>query len=289
MFDRSVAPPFAQCTTWCASHQVDGREHPGNVQPPSRIHSAFNIFGGQSLSVLPTSRISPGVPSTIGINDASHARRRTVSGANRSPVNVDPLPVLSRRLSKSMVTNRVALSVTGTPSAAATPRRTISMSASPRRWSEPRRSGPPSVLGRGAARGPAPLRGPPTLPGRRSRYDVWDNAVCRLSRSSRIWNSPWPPYVAMIRERSSRISSAHSPRRCRRNPAARSRAPRPSASARACRTRPARPPHSPHSPSLSDSVSEDPHLGRTARLRPERAGPPRPAAAGQFSEDPVNR
>ena len=298
MFDRSVAPPFAQCTTWCASHQVDGREHPGNVQPPSRIHSAFNIFGGQSLSVLPTSRISPGVPSTIGINDASHARRRTVSGANRSPVNVDPLPVLSRRLSKSMVTNRVALSVTGTPSAAATPRRTISMSASPRRWSEPRRSGPPSVLGRGAARGPsAASRTADASGSRRSRYSLtpssstgWDSAVCRLSRSSRIWNSPWPPYVAMIRERSSRISlgpqsAAMSTKPCstvsRASSVSLGSSLPNSASATAA------------FPTLTlperQRLRGSPSWAPGTPARPERAGPPRPATLGQFSEDPVNR
>jgi hypothetical protein len=64
---------------------------------------------------------------------ASHAIRRTVSGARSSPVRVVPAPVRSSRSVRFIVTTTAAFGVVGADPPAAAARRHISIRASARR------------------------------------------------------------------------------------------------------------------------------------------------------------
>ena len=157
---------------------------------------------------------------------ASQAIFRTVSGASSSPVSVVPAPVRSTRSARFIVTTTAALAVAGADPPAAAARRQTSTSASARRWSLVRRSEPCSVEGCGAASGPRIASSTADPSGSsRSRYSAipsssngWDRAVPCLSRSSRRWNSPRWPYLAINAGRSARISRGPCPSASATNP-----------------------------------------------------------------------
>ena len=75
-----VAPPSAQCLTWCASHQPGGRPQPGNRQPPSRTVTARRSDGGTTLLERPSSSgwEAPSVMTRLTL--ASQASRLADSG-----------------------------------------------------------------------------------------------------------------------------------------------------------------------------------------------------------------
>ena len=111
------------------------------------------------------------------------------------------------------------------PAAAA--RRQTSTRASARRWSLVRMSDPVSVEGWGAANGPRIASSTAWPSGSsRSRYSAipssaygWDSDRPCLSRSSRRWNSPSRPYLAITRGRSARIWAGPSDSAIATNPA----------------------------------------------------------------------
>jgi hypothetical protein len=200
---------------------------PGNVHPLSRRHRARNSLGVTSRTVRPRSSSSDFAPRTAGMMEASQAILRTVSGARSSPVRVVPAPVRSARSAQSIVTTTAAFGVVGADPPAAAARRHTSTRASARRWSLVLMSAPASVEGCGAASGPRIASRTAWPSGSsRSRYsDIpssgygWDRERPCLSRSSRRWNSPNRPYLAMTCGRSARISRGPSDAAIATNPA----------------------------------------------------------------------
>ena len=198
--------------------------------------------------------------------EASHAIRRTVSGARRSPVSVVPAPVRSARSVQSIVTTTAAFGVVGASPPAAAARRQTSTRASARRWSLVRMSDPCTVEGCGAANGPRIASSTAWPSGSsRNRYSAipssgygWDSDRPDLSWSSRRWNSPNRPYLAMTCGRSARICAGPSDPRSPRTRPAPSPHTQGSTAAPACPSRPTRP--------------------RRYGPGPARPGPPRPAA-----------
>src|SRR6478672_2287666 len=89
---RSVGPPWRQCTTWWASHQVAGTVQPGRLQPWSRVVRARRWARVNRRRLRPRSRGSLLPPRTRGMISASQAIRRTTPGERTSPVRVVPLP-----------------------------------------------------------------------------------------------------------------------------------------------------------------------------------------------------
>jgi len=101
------------------------------VAQPQRLGRA----GVKHRVVCPRSRTWLGPPSRTGMIAASQASRRTVPGASSVPASGPPrvaaAPSPARSWSRSMLSSSWVLAEAGTPSAAATPRRTISTRASP--------------------------------------------------------------------------------------------------------------------------------------------------------------
>ena len=296
MFDRSVAPPFAQCTTWCASHQVDGRRHPGNVQPPSRIHSAFNIFGGQSLSVLPTSRISRGPEHhrdqrRIACQAPHGLRRQQVPGQRRpAPGPVAEAVEVHGHEQGCLVRHRHALGGCDAASHDLDERLAAPLVRAAQ-------VGTAFRAGPRCGEGPAPLRGPPTLPGR-GRPVLLDPVVIdglgqrglplesvlanlELALAAVRGDDPRAQLPDLLGPQSAAMSTKPCSTVSRASSVSLGSSLPNSASATAA------------FPTLTlperQRLRGSPSWAHGTPARPERAGPRAPRPAGQFSEDPVNR
>src|SRR5712691_5507025 len=76
--ERSVDPPWIQCTTWCAALHFAGRSQPGQRQWPSRASSAWRA-GPETVRLdRPTSITVDSDPSSTRVTPLSHANRSTV-------------------------------------------------------------------------------------------------------------------------------------------------------------------------------------------------------------------
>src|SRR6266849_5690670 len=76
--ERSVDPPWIQCTTWCAALHFAGRSQPGHRQWPSRALSARRAGPDTVRLERPTSITVDSDPSKTRITPESHANRSTV-------------------------------------------------------------------------------------------------------------------------------------------------------------------------------------------------------------------
>ncbi len=176
-FVRSVQPPWAQCTTWWATHHCGGASHPGKAHPPSRWASARRCARVASRCSRPTNSGSPAAPSTIGTTRASHASRNASSAAIAAdeppaPNPSNPAPAPEVRASSGTVT----VSATGCPFS--TPR---SPTASNRRASSTRPSPLRSAVERSSRACPAPSGGTGAVSG--------DSALRRTAADS-VSNQP---------------------------------------------------------------------------------------------------
>jgi hypothetical protein len=105
-FDSAVAPPSAQCRTWCASLQPCGRPHPGNRHPSSRTTTARRSAGGTVGVLRPRSSGSERPIVITRLTSASHARRRAAS-AEIGPASASSARAVAERhwsASRSTVT-----------------------------------------------------------------------------------------------------------------------------------------------------------------------------------------
>ena len=225
------------------------------------------------VSGSPAGRSGPGRaprPSSRGRPGRSRRRRRS---AGRSRGRAAPRSAWSRPRSARAGPGSPSSppprpsAVAGADPPAAAARRQTSTSASARRWSLVRRSEPCSVEGCGAASGPRIASSTADPSGSsRSRYSAipsssngWDRAVPCLSRSSRRWNSPSRPYLA-INARAQRPDLPRPlPLRQRHEPAQHRPLRTPgSAGAAACPSRPSRPPRCGPAPAPQHRLAQHP-------------------------------
>ena len=182
-------------------------------------------MGVTSRTVRPRSSSSDFVPRTAGMIEASQAIRRTVSGASNSPLRVVPAPVRScrsgpvhRHHHRGLRGGRRRPARGGSTPADLDQRVRAALVAGAEVRPGHRRRVVGRPAGRGSPRGRPGPRGPAGAGTRSSRHRRMAGTGERpcLSRSSRRWNSPHRPYLAISRGRSARIWAGPSSRRSRR-------------------------------------------------------------------------
>src|SRR5216683_1763711 len=104
--ERSVDPPWIQCTTWCAALHFAGRSQPGQRQWPSRASSALRAGPDTVRFERPTSITVDSDPSRTRVTPLSHANRSTVLAeiGSAKSISAAGAPGRPSRVSTELVT-----------------------------------------------------------------------------------------------------------------------------------------------------------------------------------------
>src|SRR5712691_6898400 len=118
--ERSVDPPWIQCTTWCAALHFAGRSQPGHRQWPSRALSARRAGPETVRLERPTSITVDSEPSRTRVTPLSHANLSTVLAeiGSAKSISAAGAPARPSRVSTELVTWICALCML--PSASST-------------------------------------------------------------------------------------------------------------------------------------------------------------------------